>query len=102
LDSYHKVKLNKFIIRFDPVTETYFLLVNPVVSEIDPYQRNILSLSYTEDLANLSEWNILADRLLYDDTGFTLIDSLCYTGFHYVDWQFDRLSLSLNQTSCIE
>ena len=27
--------------------------------------------------------------LLKDDTGFTMNDSIKYTGFHYVDWQFD-------------
>jgi hypothetical protein len=27
--------------------------------------------------------------LLKDDTGFTVNDSIKYTGFHYVDWQFD-------------
>ena len=94
--------MTKFTIRYDPVTETYLALVNPVVSEIDPYQRNVLSLSYTRDLVNLSEWTILADRLLYDDTSFTSIDSLRYTGFHYVDWQFDQFSSPMNRSSCIE
>lgn len=94
--------MTKFTIRYDPVTETYLSFVNPVTSPIDPSQRNILSLSYTKDLTNLSDWHILADRLLYDDTGFTVSDSLTYTGFQYVDWQFDRLSVSSNQSSCIE
>ena len=94
--------MTKFTIRYDPVTETYLSFINPVTSSIDPSQRNILSLSYTKDLTNLSDWHILADRLLYDDTGFAVSDSLTYTGFHYVDWQFDRLSVSSNQSSCIE
>ena len=95
--------MTKFTIRYDPVSEAYFSLVNPVLSELDPYQRNILSLSYTKDLVNLTDWKILADRLLYDDTGLAAIDSLRYTGFHYVDWQFDQLSpSSSNQSSCIE
>ena len=72
--------LSKFTIRYDPVSEAHFSLVNPVVSELDPYQRNILSLSYTKDSVNLTEWKILADHLLYDDTGLAEIDS-----FRYVD-----------------
>ncbi|CAF4837287.1 unnamed protein product, partial [Rotaria sp. Silwood2] len=44
------------------------------------------------------------DRLLYDDTGFALNDSIRYTGFHYVDWQFDELPSLLfdSKASCIE
>jgi hypothetical protein len=94
--------MTKFSIRYDPITEAYFSLVNPVTVSYDPNQRNILSLSYTKDLINLSNWTIAADPLLYDDTGFSLNDSLRYTGFHCVDWQFDRLSSSSNQASCIE
>jgi hypothetical protein len=94
--------ITKFSIRYDPVTETYFSLVNPVTLSYHPTQRNILSLSYTEDLINLSNWTIGVDRLLHDDTGFTVNDSLRYTGFHYVDWQFDGFSSLKNQSSCIE
>ena len=94
--------MTKFTIRYDPVSQTYLSFVNPVTSSIDPSQRNILSLSYTKDLINLSDWHTLTDRLLYDDTGFNVDDSLRYTGFQYVDWQFDRFSLSSNQSSCIE
>ena len=95
--------MTKFTIRYDPVTQAYFSLVNPVVSEFDPYQRNILSLSYTKDLIHLTDWKIVADRLLYDDTGLAEIDSLRYTGFHYVDWQFDQFpSSTSNRSSCIE
>ena len=93
--------LTKFVIRYDPVTNAYYSLVNPGTSQY-PAQRNILSLSYTKDLVNLSDWKILADRLLYDDTGFSVDDSVRYTGFHYVDWQFDRLSSFSNESSCIE
>jgi hypothetical protein len=66
---------------YDPITKTYFSLVNPVISPNHPSQRNILSLSYTEDLVNFSEWNIAVDRLLYDDTGLSTEDSFHYTGF---------------------
>ena len=93
--------LLKFSIRYDPVSETYFSLVNPLTQSFDFDQRNILSLTYTKDLVNLSKWTVAVERLLYDDTGFTANDSLRYTGFHFVDWQFDQLSSS-NQASCIE
>ncbi|CAF1191659.1 unnamed protein product [Adineta steineri] len=93
--------MTKFTIRYDPKTETYFSLVNPVTEIFYPSQRNILSLSYSKDLSN---WTIVMDHLLYDDTGFTMNDSLRYTGFQYVDWQFDNLSSSLSnmKSSCIE
>ncbi|UJR20301.1 hypothetical protein I4U23_023432 [Adineta vaga] len=95
--------MTKFSIRYDPISETYFTFVNPVTRDFDPIQRNILSLSYSKDLTN---WTIAVDRLVYDDTGFTVNDSLRYTGFHYVDWQFDDLSSSsslLNsKASCVE
>ncbi|CAF4141450.1 unnamed protein product [Rotaria magnacalcarata] len=98
--------MTKFTIRYDPVTEAYFSLVNPVTQNFEPTQRNILSLSYTKDKIHLSNWTIVADRLLYDDTGFTINDSLRYTGFHYVDWQFDEFSSSSSsfnsKASCIE
>jgi hypothetical protein len=87
----------KFSIRYDPISETYLSLVNT-------RQRNVLGLSYTKDLINLSNWTIAVDRLLYDDTGLTVVDSTHYTGFQYVDWQFDNLSspLSDSKASCIE
>lgn len=67
--------MTKFAIRYDLVGEAYFSLANPVASEFD----------YTKDLVNLTDWKIVADRLLYDDTGLGEIDSLRYTGFDYVD-----------------
>ncbi|UJR16662.1 hypothetical protein I4U23_003562 [Adineta vaga] len=92
--------MSKFTIRFDPITQIYITLCNPVTVEPVVDQRNILSLSYTNDLEHLNNWHIAADRLLYDDTGLTVNDSLRYTGFHYVDWQFDRLSSFDNKSSC--
>lgn len=96
--------MTKFTIRYDPITQAYFSLVNPVTQSYYPTQRNVLSLSYTKDITSLSNWTIVADRLLYDDTGFALNDSLRYTGFHYVDWQFDKLSTSFSDSkaSCIQ
>ena len=78
--------MSTFSIRYDPVTQTH-----------DYGQRNILSLSYSKDLVN---WTIGIDHLLYDDTDLEFNDSLRYTGFHYVDWQFDQVSS--NESSCIE
>ncbi|CAF1575895.1 unnamed protein product, partial [Didymodactylos carnosus] len=94
--------LSKFSIRYDPITRTYLTLSNPVTSRTETSQRNILSLSYTNDVVGLSEWHIISDRLLYDDTGLTENDSLRYTGFQYVDWQFDTLSSSVGKASCID
>ena len=94
--------MTKFVIRYDPITKAYYSLVNPVTIPKYASQRNILSLSYTKDLVNLSEWKILVDRLLYDDTGLAEEDSIHYTGFHYVDWQFDQLTASKHNSSCIE
>lgn len=87
----------KFSIRYDPVTQAYFSFVNTRL-------RNVLGFSYTKDLANLSKWTVAADRLLNDDTGLTDTDSRRYTGFQYVDWQFDNLTmpLSASKASCIE
>ena len=48
-------------------------------------QRNVLVLCVSVDL---NEWTIVK-TLLADDTGFLPADSDKYTGFHYVDWQFD-------------
>ena len=87
----------KFSIRYDPVTQAYFSFVNTRL-------RNVLGFSYTKDLVNLSKWTVAADRLLYDDTGLTDTDSRRYTGFQYVDWQFDNLTMPLSDSkaSCIE
>ena len=94
--------LLKFSIRYDPVTKTYVALVNPLTQTIDFDQRNLLSFSYSKDLVNLSDWHTTEKYLLYDDTGLTFNDSLRYTGFHFVDWQFDRSSTTSGQASCIE
>ena len=79
--------MSKFTIRYDVLTKTYVTLSNPVSSSIDVSQRNILSFVYSKDLIN---WTIAIEKLLYDDTGLESNDSLRYTGFHYVDWQFDE------------
>ncbi len=75
----------KFTIRRDPVTEKYIALVN---NNTDPQyfrQRNVLSLSVSDDLIH---WNVVK-TLLEDDQGLTWAQSVALTGFQYVDWQFD-------------
>ena len=76
---------SKFVIRQDQLTRLYFTLSN--VNENLRYtdQRNILVLCVSVDL---NHWGVLK-TLLVDDTGLTGRDSARYTGFHYVDWQFD-------------
>ena len=90
--------MSKFTIRYDAISATYFSFVNPVTSTDNPSQRNILSLSSSKIFI---DWTIVSDRLLYDDTGLSFNDSFRCTGFHYVHWQFDHLSMSTNQSSGI-
>ena len=47
--------------------------------------RNLLTLNTSPDLVN---WSVRA-TVMSDDTGFTPWASELYTGFQYVDWQFD-------------
>lgn len=94
----------KFTIRRDPKTGTYLSLVNnlasmDVLQEMaagnlgsqghrgkHPFrQRNVLSLTASEDLWN---WRIVA-TLMRDESGLPADASILLTGFQYVDWQFD-------------
>ncbi|EGD76117.1 hypothetical protein PTSG_00825 [Salpingoeca rosetta] len=75
----------KFTIRRDARTGVYLALTNPNTNVKYTDQRNVLVLSASEDLFN---WTVVT-TLLQDDTGFPEDDSVRYTGFHYVDWQFD-------------
>lgn len=75
----------KFTIRRDPQTGQYLSLVNNNTDPAFPSQRNILSLSASDDLVN---WRLVA-TLMTDETGLTHEDSIRLTGFQYVDWQFD-------------
>jgi len=78
--------MSKFTIRKDPLTHIYITLSNNVTDQTNSNQRNILAFSYSKDLI---QWKTFNDPLLHDDTGFTWQDSMKYTGFQYVDWQFD-------------
>ena len=75
----------KFTIRYDPITQLYFSLVNNNTDPAYPNQRNVLSLSISK---NLRDWKVVK-TLMTDDTGLKHEDSVRLTGFQYVDWQFD-------------
>ena len=76
---------SKFVIHRDPKTLRYVTLSNPQKNKLAEDQRNILSLCSSNDMRTWIEHAVI----LKDDTGFTPFDSIRYTGFHYVDWQFD-------------
>ena len=77
----------KFVIRRDYKTGVYVTLSNPNTVPNATDQRNILALCTSTDLRTWKERKVL----LNDDTGFSfdMLDSIKFTGFHYVDWQFD-------------
>jgi len=77
---------SKFTIRRDNETGLYITLSNNVTDLEYVGMRNILTLSYSKDLIN---WVVAPQALLSDDTGFPWEYSVMFTGFHYVDWQFD-------------
>ena len=60
-------------------------LVNNITDPAWPNQRNVLSLSVSE---NLTDWRVVK-TLMTDDTGLSHEDSIRLTGFQYADWQFD-------------
>jgi hypothetical protein len=95
----------KFSIRRDPETGVYLSLVNNLADaqllqrmaasaggmdtrlhrHYPMRQRNVLSLTVSEDLWN---WRVVK-TVLEDDTGLSTKDAIRLTGFQYVDWQFD-------------
>ena len=77
--------MTKFTIRRDPVTGLYLTLSNNYTLPRHPHQRNVLSLHASDDLR---AWRHVR-TLLTDDTGLRPEDSIRFTGFQYVDWQFD-------------
>ncbi len=76
---------SKFTIRYNNETGLYIALVNNVTDPAWPRQRNVLSLSVSEDLLS---WR-LVKTLIQDRSGLSPEDSARLTGFQYVDWQFD-------------
>ena len=78
--------MTKFTIRFDSVTGLYMTLSNNNTDPSQPSQRNVLSLHVSKDLIHWEH----RKTLLEDDLDLSHIDSIRYTGFQYVDWQFDQ------------
>jgi hypothetical protein len=77
--------MTKFSIRRDPQTGLYWTLANNNTDPAHAGQRNVLSVFASRDLR---DWRHL-QTLLEDDSGLSWEDSIRYTGFQYVDWQFD-------------
>jgi hypothetical protein len=71
----------KFTIRRHAKTGLYWSIVNRVTQEKTPGMRNVLSLVSSPDLM---DWTVQRD-LLRDDSPW----AVQYTGFQYVDWEFD-------------
>lgn len=72
--------MSKFSVRFDPVSKTYLALVNRVIDDTTPGQRNILSLSVSKDMYS---WTIVKD--LIDASEFAPQE----VAFQYVDFIVD-------------
>jgi hypothetical protein len=81
--------MTKFTIRRDPATGLYLTLSNGNTDPKYPSQRNALSLYASPDLLRWEH----KQTLLEDDLGLPWEDSIRYTGFQYVDWQFDGPNL---------
>jgi hypothetical protein len=77
--------MTKFTIRRDPVTSLYLTLSNNNTDSDYATQRNVLSLHTSHDLIHWQH----KKTLLEDDLDISHEDSIRYTGFQYVDWQFD-------------
>ncbi|MBP3361847.1 MAG: hypothetical protein J6N52_13385 [Clostridia bacterium] len=79
--------MSLFNIDYDPVTQRYISLVNNVTdAQTNPNQRNVLQLSYSEDLIH---WKIAETILIDDFSGLSWENSMAKIGFQYVDWIFD-------------
>ncbi|MBN1875824.1 MAG: exo-alpha-sialidase [Anaerolineae bacterium] len=75
----------KFTIRYDPQSDLYLTLSNGVTDLAHPTNRSVLSLYVSTDLR---QW-IHCATLLEDDLSVSSEDAARWTGFQYVDWQFD-------------
>jgi hypothetical protein len=77
--------LTKFTIRYDPVTNRYWSLVNKVTNPRNAeFQRNVLALVSSADLRNWSVESII----LRHREGEALLQGDKYA-FQYADWQFE-------------
>ena len=77
--------MTKFTIRRDPETGTYWTISNNNTDPAYPQQRNVLSLHASDDLVT---WRHV-QTLLEDDLGLPWEESVRFTAFQYIDWQFD-------------
>ena len=77
--------MTKFSIRRDPETGLYLTISNNNTDPGRASQRNVLSFHCSADLRS---WKHVT-TLLEDDSGLNHEDSVRFTGFQYVDWQFD-------------
>ncbi|MDF2663295.1 MAG: glycosyl hydrolase [Paenibacillus sp.] len=77
--------MSKFGIRYDEGSGLYLSLVNDSTYPSKPRQRNVLSLYASADLRH---WELVR-RLITDDSGLSMLDSIDKVGFQYVDWQID-------------
>ena len=83
LQFYRFVDLNggmsKFVVKRDPVTKKYVSLVNEVLDDTTPAQRNVLSLAVSDDLI---EWKLV--RRVINGAAYSTDE----VGFQYVDFVF--------------
>jgi len=77
--------MSKFTIRHDAASGQYLSLTNNVTNTSCPSQRSVLTLSCSPDMLR---WAAVSTLIVSDD-GLSAYNTLRYTGFHYVDWQFD-------------
>ena len=91
--------MSKFTIRYHRPTASYYTVSNPVpANSTTTYQRNNLIMFASTDTVGLTEW-MEVSRVAWDDTGLTPADSIRYTGFQYVDWQWETVR---ERGSCVE
>lgn len=79
----------KFTIRRDAVSGLYFSLVNARPDPEPLCNRDVLSLSVSDDLYH---WRVIK-KLLQDESGLDDESSCRLTGFQYPDWNFDGKDL---------
>ncbi len=77
--------MSKFVIRFDATTGSYLMISNEVFVRRNPWQRNVLVLSSSQDLVS---WKRRA-VLLYVQEDERRVGKGCKIGFQYPDWVFD-------------
>ncbi|MFI4910272.1 MAG: LamG-like jellyroll fold domain-containing protein [Sedimentisphaeraceae bacterium JB056] len=77
--------MHKFAVKHDSITGLSLAIVNNNTDLNEPQQRNTLSLIASADLKN---WRYVL-TLIQDNSIMSWDDSIDYSGFQYVDWEFD-------------